>query len=450
MKILITLLFSIFCILSHAKNVAKVVIIRGKVTSEYKKEVKTLKKGDWVVEGSKIKTEKKSFVKFLFIDKSQMNLGPKSEMQIKTFPKDDAGIINLIKGKVRAKVSKNYMNIDKKKSKLFIKTKNAAMGVRGTEMQIIYNPERNTTSLLTFEGAVAMARIDNIAERVEINSLRKGVQDKLDDILSSDKAVIVREGEYSGANPNVELPTPPVKISPTQLEMLKADEKSMMKESIDQKKTSSNDKKEKKKVRSMIPKGMDAKLLGKQKVDMKAEIGNVLGDQMANKIATKATVEMMESKKAYDSFGSGNESNMKPEEMGIRPGGLIDMSSGMYINPSENSMYDENAGVYIMTADQGAFDVNSGEFVLADGKMIDENGNIVDQSEGGRFPASIDGGLDPTASGDPMLAGDMKEMEEMEEMAEEYMNEVHDQYDGINDEFLIKNRSKVQFRISIK
>ena len=33
------------------------------------------------------------------------------------------------------------------------------MGVRGTEFQAVYNPEGKTTSLVTFEGEVQLAKI---------------------------------------------------------------------------------------------------------------------------------------------------------------------------------------------------------------------------------------------------------------------------------------------------
>ena len=43
------------------------------------------KKGLWVAQGSVVKTEARSFVKLSFIDKSTMNIGPKSEMKIEKF-----------------------------------------------------------------------------------------------------------------------------------------------------------------------------------------------------------------------------------------------------------------------------------------------------------------------------------------------------------------------------
>ncbi len=162
-KILLTLLTaSNFLFAKEKENlVAKAILLKGNVQAlGVDKKIIQLKQGSWVEEGAIIKTSDKSFVKLLFIDKSQMNLGAKSEMEIKTFPKKEAGIINLLKGQLRSKVTKNYMEIEEKnKSKLYIKTKTAAMGVRGTDFQVNYNPANSNTSLITFEGAVSMGRI---------------------------------------------------------------------------------------------------------------------------------------------------------------------------------------------------------------------------------------------------------------------------------------------------
>ena len=116
-------------------------------------------------------------------------------MKIKEFPKSDAGIIQLMKGQIRSKVTKDYMNMkDKNKSKLFIKTKTAAMGVRGTDFQVNYNPINEATSLVTFEGNVVMAQLTNLGEMAV-------TQNNLEQVVSSDQAVSVKKGQYSGASP---------------------------------------------------------------------------------------------------------------------------------------------------------------------------------------------------------------------------------------------------------
>src|SRR5690606_25802001 len=166
------------------EEVAKAIIVRGKALAQSPDgKVVQVNKGMWFKEGTQIRTEDKSFVKLIFVDKSQMNLGPNSHMKIDTFPQNDPGIVTLVKGQLRSKVTKNYMEMEQKnKSKLFIKTKTAAMGVRGTDFQVNYTPETNFTALVTFEGAVAMAKIDEVAGGVVLD------QNRLEQAVSSENA----------------------------------------------------------------------------------------------------------------------------------------------------------------------------------------------------------------------------------------------------------------------
>ncbi|MDC0255764.1 FecR family protein, partial [Bacteriovoracales bacterium] len=143
LKMVLTSLCLLFSFISAEvfaqSKAARVIILRGTAQVTTKDGTTTkLKRGDWLPEGSIVKTEAKSFVKLLFIDKSSLNIAPKSSITIAKFSKKKAGIINLLQGKIRSKVVKDYMNKGEKgkKSKLFIKTKTAAMGVRGTDFTV--------------------------------------------------------------------------------------------------------------------------------------------------------------------------------------------------------------------------------------------------------------------------------------------------------------------------
>ena len=68
-------------------------------------------------------------------------------------------MISLLKGKLRTKVIPNLLDPKTRKSKLFIKTKTAAMGVRGTDFTSIYNPSLENTSVITFEGDVRLPKL---------------------------------------------------------------------------------------------------------------------------------------------------------------------------------------------------------------------------------------------------------------------------------------------------
>jgi len=226
MKQLMTVLLALTIVAplsGWASQVAKAIIVKGKVLALLPNEKTPInvEKNNSFPEGTVLQTADKSFVKLLFIDKSQMNIRPQSKITIESFDKKEPGVINLIKGELRAKVTKNYMEMDKDKSKLFIKTKTAAMGIRGTEFQVNFNPVTSATSLLTFSGAVAFSKID-IKNPVSLSN-----RNHLEKIVSSETAVIVKKGEFSGVQPDSAKASEPVKVDPVQLQQLKAVDLSM-------------------------------------------------------------------------------------------------------------------------------------------------------------------------------------------------------------------------------
>lgn len=389
---------------ANPKGVAKAIILKGKVEAYNPKTKKriSLKKGSWVQEGIMIKTHKKSFVKFLFIDKSQMNLGPKSQIAITKFPKKKAGIITLMKGSLRSKVTKNYLDMkNKNKSKLFIKTKTAAMGVRGTDFLVTYNPENRNTALVTFSGAVAMAQLNDSIKNI------KNSQRVLERIVSSDKAVIVKKGQFSGVSPGkTQRATIPVKINPGQLESMR--ESNGTKSGDDQ--SSSKIKSEsKKKFRSVIPPGVDAK-----KFSNNTKVEN----QIEKVIGVKQTKDVM------DKFGKQvvNADSPPPEGMvnkitgEIAPpaGGFIDMGTAQYIPPPPGSAFDVATQTFIPPAEMGGFNATTGDFqhtefnLTADGKFVPKEdilnrspASVNEQPDGNPIqPAGLDQPLAPSFNPD--------------------------------------------------
>ena len=172
-KIIPTFLLSFVFFQSIEANdmVAKVILMRGQIKEKLANgTIVDVKLNQDIEEGAILQSAEKSFAKLIFIDKSQMNLGPSSQVVINSFPKNEAGIITLVKGQIRSQVTKDYMQIDdKSKSKLYIKTNSAAMGIRGTDFQVNFNPENQNTSLITFEGAVAMSNLKKDPNQAIIN-----------------------------------------------------------------------------------------------------------------------------------------------------------------------------------------------------------------------------------------------------------------------------------------
>ena len=118
-KILLVLSFNIFA--ETEKSVCTVSKIRGEAKAKLPDgKIVVLEKDLSLPEGSIIKTSDKSFVKLVFIDESTMSVGVNSIVKITSFSKDNAGILTLVRGQIRSKVTKDYMEMeDKNKSKLF-------------------------------------------------------------------------------------------------------------------------------------------------------------------------------------------------------------------------------------------------------------------------------------------------------------------------------------------
>jgi hypothetical protein len=241
----VTLLLVLFPQLVMANSalspIAEVVKLRGDISqlSPGASIARKVVLGDKLLEDTSIVTGPKSFIKIKFIDESELNVGPESKIVITEMKKDSVGIISLLKGRIRTEVKKNTKDLTT--LKFFVKTRTAAMGVRGTEFQAIFNPSNHVTSLLTYKGEVAMAKIDDATyatlenapekeivrneltknpEVVDVPSQQLSETDQLNTILQSKSAVIVPSGQNSFSAASLKKASLPVKISEVQLEAL--------------------------------------------------------------------------------------------------------------------------------------------------------------------------------------------------------------------------------------
>ena len=323
-------------------GVAKVVILKGSVKAKFADGTMIDVKADQSIpEGAVIQTADKSFVKLIFIDKSQMNLGPNSQMIINAFPKKEAGIITLVKGQLRSQVTKDYMDMDdKSKSKLYIKTKTAAMGIRGTDFQVNFNAENQNTALITFEGKVAMAHIEKGAREEKFD------QGKLEKVVSSDKAVLVTHGQISAVNLNVaERAMAPTLLGAKQIDALKENETGV-KESTEG---------EKKQYRNPIPPGAES-----------AAFSNV-NDKLVDPSA---------SKEAQKSEPSGF-FNAKTGEYKLPAGSIIDLNTVNIIPPPANAVFDPNTKTFVVPESFGKIDKSTGEYKAPDGLKLGTDGKFI-------------------------------------------------------------------------
>jgi len=140
--------------LRHAANVIK---LKGLVTvkSLHEKKVRKLNNKDPIFESDIIRTSENSLLRIKFKDNSILTVGPHSELEVIYFRKKPKkrNIIKLIQGQMRVWVREKSKGL---KDSVIIKTKNASIGVRGTEFltNTYLSAKRASTDLLVLEGRV--------------------------------------------------------------------------------------------------------------------------------------------------------------------------------------------------------------------------------------------------------------------------------------------------------
>jgi hypothetical protein len=320
----LTLIFSvIFVHAQKSKNVAIVKFVRGDVkVKDPDSGVASVKKGAWIKEGAVIKTGARSVAKLSFIDKSSMNIGPNSEMKVEKFSKDEAGVIEVLSGKIRSQVSKNYLDMKKGKSKLFVKSKSAVMGIRGTEFIFAANKKNGQSSAVLFEGSVVFNKNDGSRS-----------VDKLERLV--DKGVRIKPGQFSVMNPKMNKPTFPAKLDSRQFRALSKN------------KTMDLDTKSKKtKVKNIVPKGLSGNIVNNDTQDLQREIKNNLNIDVQYK--------------------------RKEINLELASGGNIDG----YVKPADGSPLHIESSSILPVSSKSTFDNNTGEWRSQE-FGVDGTGNIV-------------------------------------------------------------------------
>ncbi|EQC46351.1 FecR domain-containing protein [Bacteriovorax sp. Seq25_V] len=365
----------IFCIClflnSYAfsrSSIATVEIVKGNVTKLIPGALiaNKVKTGDELYEDTSVVTGPRSFVKITFIDDSKISIGPQSKVVINLVQKEAGSVISLLKGKIRTSVIPTE---EKEKNKFYIKTRTAALGVRGTEFQTIYNPENKITNLLTFRGEVAMVNIEKEAhlqaseveadsvsvERDADNKLQlennpiKSQDDKianlinLNEALKASDAVVVKGGQFSGTTTELDKVSLPVKINPVQLGMLYANDTFTNKDARDSK-----------------------------------IIKNV--GEVEKFVAVKQEDQIPPPEGFY---------NEKTGEYAPKAGGLIDTETGLYIPPEADAKFDEDRQIFVPNK-VGRLEVDTGEYIAPRGMKLDaRNGFVIPNSHNQKIASLV-------------------------------------------------------------
>lgn len=341
-KLLLLFLFTSLSSFSKpGQLVGKVSLIRGKVTllAPGKKLPNELKLEDRVLEDASIVTREKSFVQIRFDDGSLLNIGPSSKVVVAKMDKEGNGIINLLKGKLRSDVKSNY----EKKKRFFIRTRNTAVGVRGTEFETIYNPENQVTSLLTYQGEVAIAKTEDSIDlgKTNLKKAKRAVrrfdnkivleeepelvdvnEEQLDKILSKE-SVVVKKGQFSQTVTKLESVSQPVVISPVQLNALYQNPTFKTKDEF-----------------KIKPTDVDP---------------------------TKAKLSIVPETQSVPPEGIYN---AEKKIFAPKAGGFIDRETGLYVPPSEDALFDQNHKVYY-ASNVGQIDSETGQYEPPVGLALD-------------------------------------------------------------------------------
>lgn len=323
---------------AEGNKVAVVSVLRGEAELLIVGKTLKLKKDDWVKEGSVVKTSDRSFVKLVFTDKSQMNIGPNSEMKITKFGGSESGIIDLVKGKIRSQVTKDYLQEKQGKSKLFIKTPNAVMGIRGTDFMISTNG-KNTSAIL-FEGNVVFAKHDH-GQRIDSN--------RLEDVVNR-SGVRIHPGEFSVVERERPEPTIPAKLNVHQREMLEKND------NFDSDRNPGNES-AKSQMKSVVPEGLSGSLVSNKESSINTEV------------AAGAPQDVPASSKDAEGFVSGDK--MKPAN-----GSFVHIDSGTIIPPGPGSVLDSNTNTFIPGPGQGAVS-GGGDYIPPKNVEITTDGKIM-------------------------------------------------------------------------
>jgi hypothetical protein len=330
-------------------TIARVVKIRGNVTqlAPGAQSAFRVKLNDKIVADTSLVTGRKSFVKLKFHDGTNLSLGPKGKIVVLEMKTKGTGVISLLKGKLRSQVIKNKKS--SKENKFFIQTRTAAMGVRGTDFETIYNPDNKITSLITFTGNVAMAKIKEdpaLQVKKEKENRRRSRLGKrpikliprksihqLNEILKSKDTVEVRPGQYAGAVPKMAKASKPVKLSPVQLNIL----------------FKNTDMKE--------------KVAGDEK--------SAMNDSEIAKETDLEDIIQAEQTAPPEGFFDKETGDYAPMS-----GGFVDLKTGIYVPPPKDAVFDKKKRIYVAKK-IGSIDKQTGQYYAPKGIELDASRGFV-------------------------------------------------------------------------
>jgi len=298
--------------------------IRGIVTYQ---NLSSLQVGDKIIAPGILTTLEKSLVVIQGSD-GTITLGPNSKIYLGTKNNNKPVYLQLLKGVVRGQIAGK----DNNKYKLYLKTRSASLGVRGTDFVVVYNDKNHITSNLTLNGKVAFfkKKDKHILEslREDFDKTSESRNDEVDinvieDELADYKTVIIDQGKFSGAYPTYDLPLSPTFISAKQAEILSAD-----------------------------------RSLGSTASKNTSTIVNQTKQnfQLTNKNLIPEPAESLDEERLL------NGPTVTLDKNSIRQGGLLDMNTGIYVMPPMGAKFNEKNNTYELPEQYGGIDSQTGQY----------------------------------------------------------------------------------------
>ena len=274
----------------------------------------------------------------------------------------------------------------------------------------------------------------------------------LEGILSSQNAVLVRQGQYSGAMPQFENVTIPVRLNPAQFDVLKSNESGV--EKVTPKSQSTTPKQS---YKNVVPPNINSKTLANNSRELEKQMIKIVGKNTVSRI--------LENTKQRNSGNLPPPEGMIDSKTGqIAPtaGGFLDLKTAQYIPPPKGSLFDPSTQTYIPATSSGTFDPNTGHFYNPESKLTDdgrfvpkdnlesEDRRPASNEQTPRAPSSLQKNLIPMNKdiviGPPDIGLSREDLEEMiNDTAKENENDINDNQDLFIEEQTTK--IKVHFNV---
>lgn len=324
-----------------SEHAAVVRMLRGQAHQLIAGKEVPLKLDDLINVGTTITSLDKSFVRLVFSDKTQINLGPNSQIVVDRFGEGDSGIVTFIKGKLRSSVSKSYLEMkEKQRSKVFIKTPAAILGVRGTDFLVSVGP--TSTSTVLFEGEIAFAKLEGPAKTPA----------DLEAIV--ERGVRIFPGEFSVQDAQRSSPTVPSLLNVGQLERLEQNDTF----SVDRAPSSAAALPS----ASLVPPGLSGTVAANTNESIQAVVGSML--------PTKTIAVEVATSRADSAQGYVSQDRIKPTN-----GSFLHVESGVVIAPPADAIFDAQTNTFIASGANGTVGAD-GSYVPPANVEISAEGKI--------------------------------------------------------------------------